>query len=93
MKEQFLVQGSCGEYEDYGKWLVWAFTDRHKALAYCNALNNAYAAQGELASEAQFYNADAEVWAPMKKLDPRFDTDYTGTNYTVTAISAPKGLA
>lgn len=91
MEEQtiFIVEGSTGEYSDHCEWIVCAFTDKNDAREMVDKCTAEYLRiQQELDNLREdngyfFYDFDVKEGKLEKhKFDPKFNIDYTGTNYT-----------
>ncbi|OQB10405.1 MAG: hypothetical protein BWY21_00326 [Parcubacteria group bacterium ADurb.Bin216] len=74
----YVVQGSTGEYSDHREWILKAFTKEQKAKDFVVACTQEY-------QRIKSSYEDKYDWPKEKdphKLDPAFEWDYTGTNYT-----------
>lgn len=74
----YVVSGDCGEYSDFTQWLVKAFVAERDAR---NFVEKASAISREL-----YMNEKTPRYRWQHPMDPGFQADYTGTNYTYTSI-------
>lgn len=93
-KTIYVVEGSCGEYSDHVDWLVKAFVDEEAAKQFvlaCTAQGKQIVAfdqreDTEFGKKWKYSNkakqACIELELGLSLLDPAFDYDYSGFNYT-----------
>jgi len=96
MTDVFIVIGCAGEYSDRMEWAVKVFTDKKMAMRevehltlkskefYARYEEYKYASIDEPGSTKKYLNwvrRNNPVFDEMKKYDPRFEQNYTGTEY------------
>lgn len=74
----YVVGGDCGEYSDHCSWYVRIFLHKSAAEAFCERLN-AWCRE----RKADVGCTNREEHPPE---DPNFQTDYTGTEYSVVEV-------
>lgn len=79
----FLVVGTCGEYSDRSEWDVCWFPTKEQAEAYAQKCREADAGLG-----SDRYDSDTVAASMIRRLDPAWSTDYTGTQYSVVEVPA-----
>lgn len=84
MSKIYIVMGHTGEFEDYTKWSVIAYTDeklaeRHAGLAEQRAKQIRLLCQ---ANNLHYGTQNVE----KNQFDPKMLMDYGGTNYTVEIV-------
>lgn len=84
MKYVYIVEGNTGEYSDRVNWLVKAFFCQKEAEKLRDKLNTELIRLG-LASDCD-RKMVKENSLQMKKLDPEFRCDYTGTYYCILRV-------
>lgn len=77
----YVVQGSCGEYSDHSEWLVAAFTDEEEAKAFVVACTEAGNAKVAAHGDKSYWSIPSGT-----DLDPNWDVDYSGFNYTYFTV-------
>jgi hypothetical protein len=86
VKKIYVVEGATGEYSDHREWPVRAFVSEKKAQEFVEKVSAEYRKlvnkYGDL-SELRWKMLDNNIKNP---LDPRMETDYTGTNYSYFPI-------
>lgn len=75
MDKVYVVWGSTGEYSDHTEWHVKAFADEEKAK---DLVLKASARARELKAKYPEY---WDIPDGSNEYDPKFQSDYTGTNY------------
>lgn len=80
MKTLYVVEGYCGEYEDYREWPVCAYLTRKLAQAHAD---RAKRRADELLVEHGSYS---DIPAKANRYDRAMSGDYTGTSYRVYRI-------
>lgn len=86
----YVVAGSTGEYSDHREWVVCYFVDEAKAQKVVELLSALtrlhrvdYQDSGVLEAD---YKARRQAEEAIKKFDPYFQVDYTGTNYMIWEV-------
>lgn len=93
-KKIYIVQGSAREYSDHIAWCHKAYFSEEKAVESAKELNSkllelgihrnsgtlAFQGYDDFKYEYEVRDRHAEE---MQKVDPDFETDYTGSVYTV----------
>lgn len=79
----YIVKGTTGEYDDTCLWDVKAFKDKEDALKFLS--------QCQAHADKEYINAGGRKFTFCYKLkdspyDPKFDMDYTGTEYYIREI-------
>jgi hypothetical protein len=79
----YIVEGSCGRYEDEQSWVVMVFLHLVVAQHWCDRLNQWCTDHGLAVSPKD--DVPYERWNPLphNPLDPGFQSDHTGTEYCV----------
>jgi len=80
MPNAYILTGSTGEYSDYRSWTVAVYFDQSTAEAERDRLNQWCKDNGVSKTTSR----DVIDWYKKKcPVDPYFQSDYTGTEYTV----------
>lgn len=86
----YLIFGHTGEYADRETWMIKkAFTNKESAISHRDLLNNtlkslnAYPDENNDISWDTYINKREEIESIMRKLEPKFRLDYTGTKYEI----------
>jgi len=96
MEKVWIVQGETGQYDDRIVWLFGWFETEEAAVQCTTFLKNMLklaeegVVDGTSPPQPMHYGRRAEVEGLMKKFDPDFRMDYTGTKYSHFTI--PKGV-
>ena len=87
MAEQvaYIVGGDCGEYSDHNAWWVRVFLEKPSADALCERLN-AWCRERRLLTGDNGKCSASWDRAERPPEDPQFNTDYTGTRYSVVEV-------
>lgn len=85
MQNIYYVYGECGEYSDSCLWNVKAFTTKKKARMFRDFLcTQLECLSGNKTSREIYYSSRLDALCKeMKRHDPDFSFDYTGTTYDV----------
>lgn len=87
-KSIFIVVGTCGEYSDRSDWNVCWYPTKAQADAFAAKCT---AADADLGVSDRYDSESETVAASMiKRLDPSWSTDYTGTRYYVCEVRGGK---
>jgi hypothetical protein len=82
-----MVGGTTGEYSDRTEWVVDAWRSEAEAQARVAELTEAMQRFGITGREPDRYgDSHAARRKEMRKLDPAFDDDYTGTSYYINEL-------
>ncbi len=88
MTKCYIIKGFTGEYADSSEWNVKVFLDEIKAKVYCEGLNNLLKQLGFHASCEKILDSwddrDNICSDQVRKFDPKFFCDYTGTYYEIS---------
>jgi len=79
----FLVVGTCGEYSDRSEWHVCWFPTKEQAKSYAQKCRDADTKLGP-----NRYDSNTVAASMIRRLDPSWSTDYTGTQYSVVEVPA-----
>lgn len=90
-KTIYVVQGATGEYSDHDYWLFCAFEDKEQAEAMVERLEKTLL-EYNLSSQCDFIDNRDEKIDEVKKLDPKFRCQYTGSSYFCSEIELVDGL-
>lgn len=78
----YIVEGTCGEYDDRQFWTVGAYLSEETAIVRKNLAAN---------RAKEMYNIHGKYFSTgtnnINEYDPEMRTDYTGTDYNVYPIS------
>lgn len=80
-KTIYLVRGTTGEYTDHTQWIAFACTRRRDAEREVVALHRMLGEDGGASSYGQ-----TALKRKMRRVDPNFSLDITGTRYDVVAV-------
>jgi len=86
----YIVQGTTGEYSDRTEWLVRAFTREQDAKDEVGRLTHLWMG---LRCEETWSEEGAAAEAEMRKHDPGFCVDYTGTSWRVLECPLSDGFS
>lgn len=83
----YVVCGVTGEYSDRYEWLTRAFVDEKVAQLYITTLENTYRtfSQDNCGYQRETEEME-ELNRIMRELDPKFDEDYTGTQWFIRDV-------
>lgn len=84
MKKIYVVGGTSGEYSDRTEWLVDAWETRQAAEARVVELKTLLQKLGITTYFDEWSDEGKALIAKMRKEDPAFQYDYTGTDYYVS---------
>lgn len=82
----YVLFGTCGEYSDNRRWIVRAYESKTEAEIDEFKLGDASDKESkmlEACDEGWWGEKGDEAEARMRKLDPKFSYDYTGTHYYI----------
>jgi hypothetical protein len=79
----YVVRGTTGEYSDRTEWSVYGFESEAEARAYVDFLGEQ---RKRLPQRSWSYTDDLAVEVEMRKFDPCFSEDYTGTSWYVEPV-------
>ena len=85
----YVVCGATGEYSDRSEWTTWAFPTEATARAYVEFLNRYRQEIGGPPDDRWDFEEPSEYgrWlAKMRRFDPGFSEDYTGTSWFVSEV-------
>lgn len=86
----YLVRGSTGEYSDRTEWTTKAFGSKAMAVDFINFLERKVLELGLKYVRANCYSIGWEdrmkLELQMQVHDPKFQTDYTGTQYWLEEV-------
>ncbi len=86
MANVFIIYGRSGEYADFSEWDVVAFLEQDKAVSFMQKLNSTLEKYGANRACSNAVRDNSEMFDEMSDLDPRFQIDYTGTNYRIRPL-------
>ena len=76
----FVVFGQTGEYSDYREWPVKAFVCEEKTKKFMEDVTAEYKRLRDKYSKGRYDSWSYRV-EEVERLDPKMETDYTGTTY------------
>lgn len=86
MKQVFIIEGNTGEYSDRTNWLVKAFLDEEAAQNFARELTSKLEELGLDVGCCGDWEEREVKSKEMKKLDPWFQNDYTGSHYCLLNV-------
>lgn len=90
MNKVYIIQGSCGEYDDHTTWIYRAFTDKSKAQIRMNELNaklKLMNMSSDNDNPSYDYSKELKINQQiMNVIDEYFCYDYTGSSYSLIEV-------